>query len=105
MRGSAAPAVSVVAVAARASCAEITPSRFTSMLSSLSVSVSGSTFLLGLVSLLGRCARILVRMTSLFVPGYSLRGRRGTVRASTEGSEGAQRGKQRRGGIEAVARC
>ena len=79
MRGSAVPAVA----ARSASCAEIGPSRSTSMLSSLSVSVSGSTSLLGLVlalfsqydppgavgerfvSMLGRCVRTLVRMALL----------------------------------------
>ena len=79
MRGSAVPAVA----ARSASCAEIGPSRSTSMLSSLSVSVSGSTPLLGIVlalfsphdqhpdveerfvSVLGRCARTLVRMALL----------------------------------------
>ena len=79
MRGSALPAVA----ARSASCAEIGPSRSTSTLSSLSVSVSGSTSLLGLVlalfsqydppdgvgerfvSVLGRCVRILVRMALL----------------------------------------
>ena len=78
MRGSAVPAVA----ARSASCAEIGPSRSTSTLSS-SVSVSGSTSLMGLVlalfsphdqhpdvgerfvSVLGRCARTLVRMALL----------------------------------------
>ena len=78
------PAASAVVVAARCTfCAEIGPSLSTSMLSSLSVSVSGSTSLLGLVlalfsqydppdgvgerfvSVLGRCARTLVRMALL----------------------------------------